>query len=77
MSKINPNCTVISVLTGNSKSTASTAFSSTSSGPLKHLRKKWNKHRPIPPSVAVEIFKGGNIELKGFFCKGSSAGSEI
>ena len=66
MTKINPNGTVVSDLTDNSRSTASTASSSISSSRGPHqLRKKWGNHRGIPSNVAVDLFKGPNDKLKG------------
>ena len=69
----NTSATVVSELTGDSKSTTSTALSSASSGLQQRGRKKWNNHRSIPLSVATDTFKGANAELRGkVFVKGAS-----
>jgi len=73
MGKTDPDDTIVSDLTSDSKSTASTiSFSSSSRGSLRN-RKKWNNHHGIPMNVAVDSFKGANDELKGeVFMKGAS-----
>ena len=58
MTNINPDGTVVLDLTGDSRSTASTASSSSSSKGPHQIRKKWGNHRGIPSNVAVDLYKG-------------------
>ena len=75
MGKINPDGTVVSDLTGDSRSTASTVSSSSSSRSSRS-RRNWKNHRTngIPSNVvAIDPFKGANDDLKGkVFIKGAS-----
>ena len=66
MGKINPDGTVISDLTNNSRSTASTVSSPYSYGSSRNRRKWKSQRNNVIPSnvVAINPFKGANDDLK-------------
>ena len=74
MGKINPDGTVVSDLTGDSRSSASTVSSSSSRS--SRNRKNWKNYctNGIPSNVvAIDLFNGANNDLKGkVFIKGAS-----
>ena len=74
MGKLHQDGTVVSDLTGDSRSTASTV-SSSSSARSHRTKKKW---RGIPTNVGVtESFKGANDDLRGkVFVKGATQASK-
>ena len=60
MRKTNPDGTVVSDLTSDSRSTASTATSSSLLRESHRNRKEWNNYRGTTSNVAIESFKGAN-----------------
>ena len=71
MGKTNPDETIVSDLTIDTKSITSTSLSSSSSRGSHRGKKKWGGNHSVPSNVAINQLKGATDELKGkVFIKG-------